>query len=177
MPSRSADVATTRSKAQKGATCKLDPLDETIIGTRKQEPLEEIIIDARKQKLSQLHLEIEKSEDAFYDTYNQVNTAPEYQVRCRVEMSTEMRMRTHVCTPRFADTAGEAEVQGILRGYPEKPASMVINEKLQDYNKHLRDLVLKDPKLRAALLDYYALTKHYEDVRGEKFKGKWFVWD
>jgi hypothetical protein len=141
------------------------------------DPLEEIIVGARKEKLSELHQKIEKSEDAFYEAYNKADTEPEYKIHCGDEIPTGTRMPAHVCKPQFVDTATADEAQGFLYGYAAMPAWMVIASRMPAYEKHMREVVEKDPKLIAAVRDYYLLTKHYEAVRKEKFKGKWLVWD
>lgn len=159
-----AGVTTTSAEDQKG-------------GQSKQAPLDEVIVNARKEKLSQLRKQIEKSQVAMYDTYNEINTVPEYRVYCSTEMDTATRLQTHICKPRLVNDATETEVSAILRGEPFRPSVSVINEKMPDFEKHLRDLAHKNPKLRKAVLDYGALVKHYEVVRKEKFKGKWIIWD
>ena len=86
-------------------------------------------------------------------------------------------MHVRLCKPHFADTANEAEAQAFFEGQAAIPAWAVIAARMPAYRKHLRDLVQKDPKLIAAARRYYELTKHYEAVRKEKFKGRWLVWD
>lgn len=146
-------------------------------GQTSQGPLDEVIVNARKEKLSQLRKQIEKAQDAMYDTYNRINKVPEYQVYCRTETSTATRMPIHQCKPRLVNDATEAEATAFLHGEPFRPSGSVINEKMPDFEKHLRDVIRRNPKLHQAVLDYGALVKHYEVVRREKFKGKWIIWD
>lgn len=159
-----ADVAATNAKDKTG-------------GQPKQGPLDEVIVNARKEKLSQLRKQIEMAQDAMYDTYNQINTVPEYRVNCRTETSAATRMQMHMCKPRLVNDATEAEATAFLTGEPFRPSDSVINEKMPAFEKHLRDVVRKNSKLQKAVLDYGALVKHYEVVRKEKFKGKWILWD
>jgi hypothetical protein len=88
-----------------------------------------------------------------------------------------------VCTPRFVDTAFEVEAQAFVRNYRDgefyyaPSANGVIMDKMASYRKKVLELAQKDPQLGKTARDYLALTKHYEAVRKQKFKGKWFVWD
>ena len=56
--------------------------------------------------------------------------------------------------------------------YLARPARMVISGKMPAYPQ-----VERNPDLRKALGSYYVLAQHYEAIRKEKSKGKWFVWD
>jgi hypothetical protein len=176
------DVANTGVEAQKSETIQLDPLDV-------------VIVNGHQVKLHELRKEIEKAEEAFYDAFNRVNTDPQYETHCLNEVSTDGRSREHMCKPQFVHAAGEAEAQafigektvgnvekggrtfGGIEGYRARPATMVINEKMPGYKRHMRDLVEKDPNLRKALAHYYSLTERYDAIRKDKRKGKWFSWD
>jgi hypothetical protein len=140
-------------------------------------PLAEIVITARAEKLSKLEKKIEKSEDAFYEAYNKVNTEPEYKVYCNVEVVTGTHRSVHSCKPQFVHTATSAAVDAFFSGHAAIPPGAVIAVKMPGYRKHLREVAEKNPELIKALRDYYTLTKHYESVRKEKFKGRWLVWD
>jgi hypothetical protein len=140
------------------------------------DPLEQVIVAARQEKLSKILQKIVRSEEAFYSAYNKANTQPEYHVNCNSTIDA-LRMHHHVCRPVFVDRANEDETAAFFGGYAAAPAWTVVAINMPGYRKHLRDVVEKDPKLIAALRDYDALTKHYEAVRREKFKGTWLVWN
>jgi hypothetical protein len=136
----------------------------------------EIIIDGRT--LSQLKSEIYKAEEAFYEAFNEVNTEGQYHTVCGIETATEMQQKVHVCKPEFISDAYQEELwRGLQGGLVVGLAAFRINARMPLYKEHVRDLVQKNPKLRKALGYYYGLTEHYEAVRREKLKGKWFVWD
>ena len=156
----------------------------------------EIIINGHKESLSQLQAEIYKAEDDFIEAFNQANTKPEYRTSCGFKLDTDTHIPTRVCRPEFVREATEADAQAylgnlsvshkpslggpggqIIAGPLARPASMVISEKMPAYRKHMRDLVRRNPKLREALGQYYALRQHYDAVSKEKLKGRWFVWD
>jgi hypothetical protein len=170
--SRAEDVVNTGVEAQNDETIQLDPLDV-------------VIVNGHKVKLHELREEIAKAEDAFYQAFNQVNTEPQYETHCLYEVTTDGKSREHVCKPQFVHDAGEAEVQafigektvgafGGIEGYRARPATMVINEKMPGYRKHMRELVERDTNLRKALGHYYSLTQQYDAIRKKR---KWFSWD
>lgn len=140
-------------------------------------PLDEIIIRGRREKLSRLKAEVLKAKEAFYDAFDQVNTVKEYETHCDSEVPVDTHIAARVCNPEFVHAATSDEAMSVLEGYPGRPASMVISAKMPAYHQYVHDLVHQSPKLRKVLGRYYALSKHYEAVRKEKFKGKWFVWD
>jgi hypothetical protein len=142
-----------------------------------QNSLDEVIIAAQREKLSRLREELQKTENAFYEEFNKINTDPQYETHCRFKSRAGSCILEHVCTPKFVDTAFEVEAQAFTRNYYAPPANDVILEKMPSYRKKVLELTQKDAKLGKTARDYLALTKHYEAVRKQKFKGKWFVWD
>jgi hypothetical protein len=144
------------------------------------EPEDRVIVAARKEKLSQLVRDIAKSEDAFFEAYNHVNTVPEYNVHCTVETSLGTHISHRECTPQFVNTAREDGSMNIIASLAEdvptpahgQTSNQVINDKTADYKKHLVAVVSQDPKLLKMLHDYDALKKQYETLRHEKIKGK-----
>lgn len=143
-----------------------------------------VIINGQKAKLSQLKAEMYKAEDVFFEAFNRVNTDPQYKTHCDSEVRVDSHIQTHVCRPQFVDDATEEDMLSHLQSrfmagpyHPGRPANMVISQKMTDYHKHIRELVRKNPDLRKALGQYYALTQHYNAIFKEKMKDKWFVWD
>jgi hypothetical protein len=139
------------------------------------DPLDEVTVHARRESLNKLHEEIGKTEEAFYKAYNKANTEPDYVINCRDDRAGMSNVR--VCNPRFVDAANEAETQGFFSGVAALPAWVVVAARRPAYQKHMLDVVQKNPELIAAARKYYELSKHYDAVRKEKFKGRWLVWD
>src|SRR5262249_35779324 len=111
------------------------------------DPLDEVIVGARQESLSKLRQEIDKSEDAFYAAYNEVNQEPEYRVNCGDEIPTGRKIPEHVCKPQYIDTATADYAQGILVGYGTVPPWTVITAKTPAYKQHVQEVVATDPKL------------------------------
>jgi hypothetical protein len=155
----------------------------TMVREMVPDPMEEVTINARRESLNKLREEMGKTEEAFYKAYNKANTEPDYQINCRderVHMDDRLSLAmTYVraCNPRFVDKANEAETQGFFYGYAAIPAGLVIVSRLPAYQKHMLDVVQKNPDLIAAARKYYEIAKHYDAVRKEKFKDHWLVWD
>jgi hypothetical protein len=149
----------------------------------KAELLDEVIINARKEKLSKLTHELEKSQDRFFEAYNQINTVREYQVHCSEVTHTGTWIRDRECKPQFIDTATAQEAREYLDTLSipgasmGTPAAITIAARMPDFQKHVQALVDKNPQLRKMVIEYNAQIKHYQDVRKLKFKGHWFVWD
>jgi hypothetical protein len=163
------------------AACSLAAAEDaasTVTKEKDNVQVPEIIINGRKETLSQLKAEIYKAEDEFFKAFNEANDKPEYRTYCDLEAPIDSHILQRVCKPQFIDDATEGEAQSVLPfGHPARPAISVINQKMPEYRKYMRDLVKKDPKLRKALGQYYALYQHYGVVFKEKLKGRWFVWN
>ena len=133
-------------------------------------PQNEIIVSARKERLRELTRDVANSEDAFFDAYNHVNTMPEFAVHCSVETPLGTLISRRECTPQFVRSAREQEASNIfdslMDGGPTQPirgegANELINEKYDDYKKHLAAVASSDPGLRKRLNDYAELKKRY----------------
>lgn len=145
---------------------------------KRAERQDQVVVAARKEKLRELTQEVAKSEDAFFDAYNRVNTIREFDVHCNVVTSTGTLFSSRMCTPRFAQDAREDEAKATLEALTVSstgatseglatiphgiPANQVINGKYSDYKKHLVDVVLKDETLRKMLGEYEALKRRYD---------------
>ena len=144
---------------------------------------DEIIVEAHREKLSQLRVQIAKSEDAFFDAYNHLNTVREFDVHCGIETALGTHISKRECRPEFVDDARETATEdsldsllalgdGRLEPARGPGANQLTDEKLHDYRQHLLELASKDAGLRKMLKEYDALRKHYEAVRKEKLHGK-----
>jgi hypothetical protein len=141
------------------------------------ESLEEVEITGRANRLSVMRDRINMLEDKFNDGYNKVNTDHQYDVNCVWETHTGTHIPTRLCQPVFAARAKEEEARDWLEGHPGPPAQMVILAKTKDYQKNMIAVVQKHPDLLALVKERNALVKHLEDVRREKLKRKFIVWD
>jgi len=134
-------------------------------------PLDEVIVTGRKEKLSQLRVEVNQAEDAFYQAFNEINTEARYHTICDTEIATEMREKVHVCKPQFVTDAFQV---GMITGELDVAAS-IMDSRMPLYKAHVHKLVHENPQLAKALGRYYALKQHYDAVHKERFKGKWFA--
>jgi hypothetical protein len=140
--------------------------------------LDEIEVDAKREKLSKLRVEMVKTENEVYASFNSVNTDPEYETRCHEETDSQTRMRGRVCTPKFVDTALAEYAAERLRGEEPIDPAVIIGEKMPAYRKQFLATVQANPKIKKQSSNYYTLYKRYLALRKAKFKnGKWFVFD
>jgi hypothetical protein len=136
----------------------------------KQAPVEEVTVEAHKEKMSKLRLEIKKSVDDFYDTFNKANRVPEYETHCRDEKPSGSYIASHVCRPRLIDDANEQDTQAFFNNTAAVPASTLIALRMPGYKKHLEALIHDDPDVRRAALRVDALTEQYAAASSENLK-------
>ena len=75
--------------------------------------IEEIVV-YREQTLQSLRLEVYRVEEAFYDTFNAVNSDDEYDISCERRAPTGTHMKFRICEARFVKELHE-ELARILR--------------------------------------------------------------
>jgi hypothetical protein len=137
------------------------------------DPQNQILIEARKERLRELTHDVAKSEDAFFDAYNRINTKRQFDVHCSVETATGTLISKRVCKPRFVVTARQNEASSVMEsmialvdGRIEPPhgesANQAINDQMRDYKEHLLEVVRNDENLRKMLVEYEMLKKRYD---------------
>ena len=142
-------------------------------GSHPSDPQNQVIIAARKERLRELTHEVAKSEDAFFDAYNHINTRRQFDVHCSLETATGTLISKRVCKPRFVVSARENEARNVMEsmiplaeGKSASPhgesANQAINDQFRDYQEHLLEVVRKDENLRKMLVEYEALKKRYD---------------
>ena len=150
-----------------------------VLGT----PMDEVEVTGSYEKLSAMIKEYEKVEDEFYELYNTLNTDPEYRVSCGESESHDGRRKFVLggrrnCVPQFVEKAQQQEVRDLLDGHVPLSVTLTVIQKTPDYQKHMKALVARNPKLLELLMKRSALEQRYKDTRGKKFAGgRIFVWD
>jgi len=156
-----------------------------IVGT----PMDEVEVTGSYEKLSVMRKEYEKVEEQFYEEYNELNTDPQYRIRCSEHESHDLSRASlqggRSCVPRFVEDAQRDEAISFLNGSyggvggPRvMTAQLVILEKTPAYQKNMAALVKKNPRLLELLMKRSALAQRYAVVRKKKFEGgTLFVWD
>lgn len=154
--------------------------------------VEELIVRGRKP--AELRAAVEAARVRVYDVFNALNSDDAFDVQCRREASTGRRMKRQVCRPRFKDdisnAAAKAFVNGIKdwcrtgltmqecifgtddrRSYVAQGISRAQAEESREgpmqklfVNEFVR-VLLENPELQQAILDYEALEQAYHESR------------
>jgi hypothetical protein len=143
--------------------------------------LEEIIISGDRDSLSGARKAMVEAEERLYARFNELNKDDAFDIVCSEYAPTGTLLRRRVCEPRGLERWTSAEAQSILFSTegtvtPNASASMK-PVFVAESKKRMLDLIRKDPQLLRALLERARLEKHYEEIRKEKFKEHWIVWD
>jgi hypothetical protein len=138
--------------------------------TGQVEELDEITIEGKK--LYQLRMAVTETEDRFYKLFNELNTNDDYDVQCANQAPTGSRITRRVCKPVFYANAEAEYAQALVGGYYAPPATMVALERTDEYQKAMREMVERNPKLRRLLIERDRLERNYIKARKERFKGR-----
>jgi hypothetical protein len=136
-------------------------------------PVDSVTVKAHREKLRALSARMVKLEDQIYSDYNRLNPRPQYNIVCTVAAPTNSHLRSRQCLPVFVHDAREDEALdllqqlGVLGGRPARPASMVIEEKRDDFKKNYRQVINSHPELLKLDQEYGVLEKDYEAVLKE----------
>jgi len=153
-----------------------------------QKDLDEVVVRGRTVQLKQLHDQIRDTENLFYDRFNELNTVREFDVHCGMETPTGTQLKHRRCRVVFEEDALEQEGQEairirqfyqspggsrlsagpILTGAPTNP-SIKMNALRPVFQKHMKEVVSRDPELIQMLQKRKELAERYEALRREIF--------
>jgi hypothetical protein len=150
---------------------------------------EEIIV--RGRRLADFRAELQAARVRVYALFNDLNSDDAFDVLCHVEDSTGTRMRQDVCRPQFKDeisaAAARAWVGGIKDSCPQgltqdcifgnalaasQGKSGALAEESWEpvmqkrFAIEMARVVADNPEMQQAILDYEAVERAYDDVRG-----------
>lgn len=149
-----------------------------------QKELDEVLVQGHTVQLNKLRDEIREAEDAFYDRYNDLNTVRDFDVRCRFEAPTGTRLEYRKCYVVFEEdalgeqgqeairirqslqTPGKTSAGPIMTGPPPDPTIRTMARRPQ-FQKHMQEIVSRDPELGRLLQKRAELAKRYETLRRE----------
>jgi hypothetical protein len=139
-------------------------------------PTDSVTVKAHREKLRVLSARMVKLEDQIYSDYNKLNPHHEYDIVCTADAQTNSHLRNRQCLPVFVHDARADEAQdflqqvGALGGHPARPASMVVQEKRDDFTKNYRQVINSHPELLKLDREYGELEKAYEAELKEMLK-------
>ena len=115
--------------------------------------------------LVQIRIEVFRAEDNYFATFNELNSADEYDIRCIWEAPTSSRIKQRVCRAKFVDDLMAEEAQALLRGDPVTPTFGRMQVKGSRLHQEMKTLVLEHPELLDALTEFDATKDRYESER------------
>jgi hypothetical protein len=143
--------------------------------------LEEVLIEGNRNSLSSARKAIDDAEDRLYARFNELSEGDAFDIECSVEAPTGTLLKRRMCHVKGLqpwDRAGAESILFSAGGTVSMVMTHVMREGfIAESKKRMRDLLRKDPELLRALLERARLEKHYEELRKEKFRNRWVVWD
>jgi len=143
-----------------------------------QKDLDEVVVQGSAVQLNKLRDEIRETEDLFYDRFNELNTVRDFDVHCRFEEPTGTRLEYRKCYVVFEEDAleevgqeairirqfHESSKTGVITGPPPDP-TIKTSARRPLFQKHMKEIVSRDPELTRLLNERQELTERYEALR------------
>ena len=126
-----------------------------------------------KKSLTELRADLYKSEEAFYELFNELNDDEDYDVDCFYERSTGTRIKNHVCRAKFvsdAFTAHAARNRGSVSRVANQSANPEFAKKSAIFEEKLGAAVASSPELQAALEKYNTARAQFATKRDNSGK-------
>jgi hypothetical protein len=140
------------------------------VDSKSLETLEEIVVRGQKPLL-RLRVELYKSEDAFYDLFNSLNSDDEYDVYCRREMRTGSHITRRVCMANFErKLIAQATSRSLLGELYIHPVAE-IEEKNKLMLEEMEALVAERPELLEALNELADAKRTLESEHRRRCEG------
>jgi hypothetical protein len=131
--------------------------------------------------LRKLQREVIEAEDRFYERFNTLNTADDFDIHCRMDKATGTRVPKRQCRIRFLADAAAINGQEFLRGLTSAAAARGVNTPLaalqpqwlqrrEEYRQTARALLEKNPDLLALAAEWTRVQEQYDRVRQQRLK-------
>ena len=140
-----------------------------------QQSMPELSVQSQRERLHALKAELVQLEDQFFSEYNKVNDVWYYDVKCGWEQVSGHSL--HLCRPVFQEWA---ERQSALAWSDPGVGAAAANDvriRTSAYQKHMVDVVGKNPELLRVLQQRDETRKNYDTLYTQMHKGKFWVWD
>jgi hypothetical protein len=141
--------------------------------------LDEVLIQGDRT-LSAARKAMIEAEDRFYARWNALNKDPMYAISCRRQM-VRVNFSARVCEPGFLADSAAADAARMHIVVDDKLITAadapVVMLRAAELKKRTLAMIEKDPALKRALLERARLQQHYVELRKEKFKDHWIVWN
>jgi hypothetical protein len=147
--------------------------------------LDEIEVTAKRRRLTELRQDLTRLENQIYTRYNHLNKVDRFDVVCSEDARTGTRLTLRHCRPKFEDQARAEEGQIAFRSLqqihdpsasvppasvelPDSPVPKIMRQ-VPAFQRHMRQIVEKDPQLQQLLQERAATAEEIERTRREVF--------
>jgi hypothetical protein len=135
-----------------------------------------VVVEGRRATLTELKLEIDRLDDAFYERFNELNTVPEYETHCFLHAPLGTRIQKRYCHPVFVDAARREVASMVLQsvtsgsgvdggGAVQISLQAVSEHERSKYLKHLIETTLRHPELLSLREQRAKVIRDYESER------------
>jgi hypothetical protein len=148
-----------------------------------QEPVEEVVVKGRRTLFS-LRRELQSARENVWEVFSALNSDDDFDIACTSASRTGSHVKSRACRPQYADNATRRAGQDLARRMSacgagdsaciEAAMQMATGEAqaqlaiIPYMDKRLDDefqrLAAEQPELAAAILDYLAKEREYEDA-------------
>jgi hypothetical protein len=146
-------------------------------------------ITVRGQRLEDVRAALQSARVHVYDVFNKLNSDDAFDVHCKVEGSTGRRTRRQICRPQFQDDISAAAAKAwssalkdacglsqecIFSGAAGKAKSRAVAEEAKEpimrerFALEMAHVVAENPEMQQAILDYQAIERAHDKVRGRR---------
>jgi hypothetical protein len=124
-------------------------------------------------QLWKLRQDMVKTEEQFYQLFNELNKEDDYDVHCQMEAPLGTRLKKRICRIAFYEDAEAEAAQALVRGEMVIDPNVILLERKTDYTKHTLAIINSDQRLLKLVRQREELEKKYNAERKRRFKG-WF---
>ena len=143
-------------------------------GTAAAAELEELVVTGRLARLTEAREAIVAAEERLHERYNALNTYEPFDIECREEAPTGRLIRTRVCEPRYVAEATQQDSDQIVGNQADtnvmvQTAEAAFLRRKVEFQKHMAELVRKDPELLRLLAEHDRRVQDYKALSRATF--------
>lgn len=121
------------------------------------------------------------AEDAFYSRYNTLNTVDDFIIECREEAPTGSRLTRRKCLANYELAAirkegvegfwirqwvhDESKGKNLMPSSPPVPAAVATEARRPAFQRHVKDMIYRNPELIQLLEDRDAAISRFQEAR------------
>jgi len=133
--------------------------------------VEEVVVYGERS-LHSLRQEVYDAEEAFYNTYNAVNTNDEFDISCDTRKRLGSRMLFRVCEARFVKDLNEDLAQAMVRGDPLPPINPIMMAKGRLLLADMQTIAREHPAVLQSLMQLADIRKKFDAEHERRCGGR-----